>query len=257
MTALCVPGVEVLRLQPEMFRAGQALEHMSRALSRPTMGGPVWALLWGPGHPNRQAEMKRLLGQGRRVIALDLAYWSRDRKIRVSIDAPHPQAWVMRRDWPIERLNEDCPPIYDAWNPEGPVMVAGIGRKATIQYGGGVVEAWEQDMASQCRRRGWKVMRRQKPITAQEIGQIDRALSGCSLVVTYHSNVAIDAIRLGIPVVCKDGAAAAISLDQIPEVVEQVPREYRLRFLRNLAWFQWDPAREAAACWTWLRELLA
>ena len=39
---------------------------------------------------------------------------------------------------------------------------------------------------------------------------IDQALTGCSLVVTWHSNVAVDAIRMGIPVVCRDGAAAAV-----------------------------------------------
>jgi hypothetical protein len=192
------------------------------------------------------------------VIALDLAYWSRDRKIRVSIDAPHPQAWVMRRDWPGERLNGDCPAIRDAWNPDGPVLIAGIGRKATVQYGGGVVEQWEARMERDCRLRGWRVARRPKPVTPQEIARIDDALAGHSLVITYHSNVAVDAIRLGIPVVCVDGAAAAISQAQLPPAApEQVPREVRLRFIKNLAWFQWDPAREAAACWAWLRELLA
>src|ERR1700757_4340421 len=39
---------------------------------------------------------------------------------------------------------------------------------------------------------------------------IETVLKGASLVVCRHSNVAIDAAIAGIPVVCEDGAAAAL-----------------------------------------------
>jgi hypothetical protein len=89
------------------------------------------------------------------------------------------------------------------------------------------------------------------------MGPIDDLLLGASLVITWHSNVAVDAIRMGIPAVCRDGAAAAVCPSQLPVEPVPLPIEVRDRFLSNLAWFQWNPATESKAMWTWLQELLS
>jgi len=105
--------------------------------------------------------MRRQLAAGGHVLAWDLAYWDRQRKVRVSIDAAHPQAWVLTHDWPADRLTADHLVVDDVWNPDGPVILAGIGEKARVQYGSAVA-TWEAVMTNACRRRGFVVVERPK-----------------------------------------------------------------------------------------------
>ncbi len=264
--------VELLAFTPQSQRADVVLASLARTApasvrvvrSHSYQGGSDWLVLWGPGHPARVEPMRRQLAAGGHVIACDLAYWDRDRKVRVSIDAPHPHAWVMRRDWPTTRVTADAIAVSTAWKPSGPVLVAGIGDKARVQYGAAVAE-WEATMIAAARARGRVVQYRPKrpgPVprgtTPASTGSIEAALRGTSLVITWHSNVAVDAIRLGIPVICQDGAAAAVCPSDFPVAGEPqpLPAPVRDRFLGNLAWFQWAPS-EAPQLWTWLRELLA
>ena len=85
-------------------------------------------------------------------------------------------------------------------------------------------------------------------------GSIEQALKGASLVVCHHSNVAVDACIAGIPVVCADGAAAALYNNDLLNPVTPSFEE-RLRFLRNLAWWQWHPS-EAKKAWTFIKAIL-
>ncbi len=188
-----------------------------------------------------------------RAVALDLAYWSRDRKVRVTIDAPHPQAVVMARDLPETRLAADRPVTADLWDPRGPLVIAGLGRKAMIQYGAQVIE-WEKAVRTAAAGAGRRVVYRDKPRGSAL--PIEAALKGASGVATWHSNVAVDAIRLGIPAVCRDGAASAVCPSELPTVQVPLDSAVRDRFLRNLAWFQWDPATEGEACWRFLDGVL-
>ena len=87
-------------------------------------------------------------------------------------------------------------------------------------------------------------------------GHIDMALRGASAVVTWHSNVAVDAIRMGIPAICRDGAAASVCGSEWRPDLAPLDEATRRQFLANLAWFQWLP-NEAKACWRWLLEVLA
>lgn len=265
MMAALVLTVELLQLQPQSHRATVALEALRRAAPAahvqvtPTTsyrGGSDLLLLWGPGAPNRFEPMRQHVAGGGHVIALDLSYWQRDHKVRVSIDTAHPQAWVMRREWPSSRVRSDRIVVENRWNPDGPVILANIGEKALVQYGAAVA-TWEARLTQACRARGCVVVDRPK---RGSIVPIDRALKGASLLVTWHSNAAVDAIRLGIPVICQDGAAAAVCPSELPAFDQPQPlaQALRDRFLANLSWFQWGttPA-EALGCWRWLRELLA
>lgn len=222
-------------------------------------------MLWGPGAPSRFGPMRQQVAKGGHVVAWDLAYWHRDRKIRCSIDAAHPQAWVMKKDWPVSRFREDRVPVVDTWNPKGHVIVAGIGQKAKVQYGS-QVDHWEAEMIVACQARGWPVRYRHKagsgplPTGVQPCANavIDRALEGARLVITWHSNVAVDAIRCGIPAVCRDGAAAAVCSSTLSDRPSPLPVAVRDRFLANLAWFQWGTsAQEVQTFWRFLSELLA
>lgn len=93
-------------------------------------------------------------------------------------------------------------------------------------------------------------------VTIAPMIPIELALAGASLVITWHSNVAVDAIRLGIPVICRDGAASAICPSDFGhDDPTPVAEDVREQFLRNLAYFQWAP-NEATACWQFLREVM-
>ena len=257
-------SVELLRFQPQSIRTTQLFTALLAAAKRAGVdvtvtdtyqGRSDWLLLWGAGSPLRWPAMTAHLARGGHLITFDLAYWARYEKFRVSIDGPHPEAWVMRQDWPNNRLKADRVQTGTLWDPAGPVLVAGLGDKARVQYGAAIVDAWEHGMMVECRARGWTVQYRAKHSTAVPI---ERALQGKSLVVTWHSNVAVDAIRMGVPVVCVHGAAAAVCPSELPPSgpVPPLAAALRDRFLANLAWFQWAPS-EAGACWAFLREVLA
>lgn len=275
MTVAAALALQIVHFLPESIRAEQWFSALTRAARDEDIAitatqkytpSPSTILVWGPGAPARRDVIAAHVAGGGHAIALDLAYWNRDKKARISIDAPHPQAWVMAKA--LARTRFDSDPVYvgDHWNPNGPVMIAGIGPKAKAQYGSAHVETWEADMARTCRA-AWparRVLYRRKkrydgmPSWAEEAPgvAIDDALKGISLVVTYHSNVAVDAIRLGIPVVCVDGAAAAVCPSTLPAAPTPLAREVRDRFLTNLAWFQWTHA-EARELLRFVREVLS
>ncbi len=269
-------AVELLRFVPQVERVEPLWDGLIRAAPAAGMrvtqtktyqGHEPWLMFWGPGGPDRFEPMRRHCEQGGHVVAWDLAYWDRFRKCRVSIDAAHPQAWVLRRDWPGDRLHRDQVAVSNTWRQTGPIIVAGIGRKARVQYDrqGVNVLAWEMAQIEACRAQwpGRTIQYRPKttdqptpPGVGLVGGTIEQALTGASLLITWHSNVAVDAIRLGIPVVCKDGAAAAVSPSSLPAAPTPLPQEARARFLNNLAYFQWAPS-EGLPCWQFLRTVLA
>lgn len=268
-------SVELVQFPAESFRARSMTAALARAAhvsgaavttTEEYQGGADLLLLWGPGAPSRFEPMRRQLATGGHVLALDLAYWTRDTKVRVSIDAAHPDRWVMHKNWPRDRLVADRVIVSNEWDPSGPVIVAGLGRKARVQYGADTVQAWEVAMMLAAAAR-WSrpVLYRRKqadgPLppgaTLAADGPIERVLRGASILITWHSNVAVDAIRMGIPVICQHGAAAAVcpSTFSVEAPAPLLPA-IRDRFLANLAWFQWAPS-EAAGCWAFVRELLS
>lgn len=274
-TVATMTAVELLHFTPEHIKTTQWFQAL-RAAARGSevdlvetstyRGATPWLLMWGPGAPTRQALTRQHIARGGHVVCFDAAYWQRDQKYRVTIDAPHPQAWVMRRDWPRDRFAADQVRVADLWKPNGPIVIAGLGRKAREQYGC-AVEAWERDMFARVKGYGRPVRYRVKPgdtrscpsdVTQSLTGPIETVLTGASLVITWHSNVAVDAIRLGIPAVCVDGAAAAVCPSVPSPDLRPIDSEVRVRFLSNLAWFQWGTtADEARGCWQFLREVLA
>lgn len=275
MTSTAVQTVEIMRLAGLSDRAQTFCNALAQAAPScdlvPTWtdqyrGGSDLLVLWGPGAPDRFEPMRRQVAAGGHALALDLPYWDRFNKIRVSVDAAHPQEWVMRKDLLSTRFVADRVKVANVWNADGPVIVAGIGTKARVQYGAHVVDAWERDMIARWLAAGKNVLYRRKrgigavPAGAKDAGDapIEQVLSGASLVITYHSNVAVDAIRMGIPVICRDGAAAAVCPSTWPgfEAPQPLQPDVRDRFLSNLAWFQWRPD-EALACWSFLKELLS
>lgn len=274
MTVATKTAVELVHFEPanprgtQMFRALIAAARSAGIeiieTTQPSAAAP-WLLLWGPGHPTRRDAIREHVAKGGRAIALDLAYWHRDRKIRVTFDAPHPQAYVMHKALSADRFVDDGIVLTNEWNPDGPIVIAGLGPKALVQYGAEQIAEWEADMMRACVARWSKpVIYRPKkaenvaPAWATRIsrsGDIESVLRGASLVITWHSNVAVDAIRMGIPVVCRDGAAAAVCRSTVDDRPLPLAIDVRDRFLANLAHFQYAPS-EASQLWRFAQETL-
>lgn len=209
---------------------------------------------YGLGHPERRVHTEAHVARGGRLIGWDLGYWNREVSMRVTVDSGHPRNLP---DMPGDRWDAAGIDLRDDFDPTGPVVIVGIGRKSRSQFGFDGQE-WEVRTLHNIRRAhpNSDVIYRPKkhPETLESCksaeGPIADVLRGASLVVCRHSNVAVDACIAGIPVVCEDGAAVALYGSDLSNPVHP-DREQRRQFLNNLAWWQYTPA-EAVQAWRFL-----
>ena len=137
-------------------------------------------------------------------------------------------------------------------------MLVGIGPKSNAVGAAGWVQSKARELMATFP--GRKIVYRPKPNSPMElarfrlsVGPIDAALQGISLVVCRHSNVAVDACRMGVPVVCDDGAAAAIYPKLLSDKDNQPSEAVRMEFLHRLAWWQYS-ADEPELIWKWIKQ---
>lgn len=220
------------------------------------------AVIWGAGHPEMLRLMQQTVARGVPVIAWDGAYWHRGTHYRFSINAPHPQAVIMARAFSDHRFKSFRVEMREDWNRSGPVVLVGQGIKCARMYDEHPGE-WERAMALAIRQR-WPdrpIHFRPRPqgsghckmltgcITRTE-PRINDVIRSASLVVTRHSNVAVDAIVAGIPAVSESGAAAAVCPRRLEDAGPPLDEKARRQFLANLAHFQWSLA-ELRTAETW------
>jgi hypothetical protein len=229
--------------------------------------GAVLAL-YGLGAADRRAAAKIHSERGGHFVALDAGYWERkseDRKFRVSIDGFHCPQLIMRGPDPgPDRLNASKVSMASMANPVGDIVLVGNGMKSNSVDSAGWTMAKSREIKQMHPKR--RIVYRPKrqfiergvvcDMTARD-DKIERVLSGKSLVVCRHSNVAVDACRMGVPVVCEDGAAACIYPSRLEDEAKQPSAEKRAEFLRRLAWWQWSmPEMEKGLIWPWLTGVL-
>lgn len=218
-----------------------------------------WLFVYGLGGLDRVRYLKR-----GKVAAFDLGYWDRkvsDRKYRVSINGFHCPQLILKGDTPpSHRWADSGLSVFESRNIDGPILLVGNGPKSAAVGASG----WTEKMAWKLREKfpGRTIWYRPKPNRAHEQVNcdairteepVDLVLKEVGLVVCRHSNVAVDACRLGVPVACEDGAAACIypTLDRWQE---QPTFEQRKDFLRRLAWWQWSPVEcETMMFWNWMK----
>lgn len=209
-------------------------------VEKPSKGADL-IVLWGLGHPTVEKYANDALDRGRHFVCWDLAYWQRDTKYRVSVDEMHPDKIVMYRD---RENSKWTPELKDDGDPNGPILLAGMGWKSARWYKE-LVGEWETKTARELQLEfpDKKIYFRPKPGNPlhcqsvegleNEYRPIEEAIKGKSLVVVRHSNVAIDGIIAGVPFRTVGGAAKAIeSMPFTPEI--------RQKFLTNLSWFQYS-----------------
>lgn len=217
-------------------------------------------LMYGWGGANQQVAHRIHKGH---YACFDLGYWWKegqaDRHWRVSIDGWHSPNLIMHGA-DGKRLSRYGLEIKEqGGDPDGPILVIGTSPKSQKLDARG----WASQKIRQLRRQTtkpiWYKYKRtpDKGIPADKIigGDIFDVLPQVSMVVCKHSNVAVDATLMGVPVVCEDGAGAAI----YPKSFwgQQPSYEKRVEFLQNLAWWQWSTDEiRSGKCWEWLRQWL-
>lgn len=239
-----------------LFNAAAALGFDVMMGDHSDMRAGAWRVVYGLGGSDRT----QYVGYPG-LIAFDLAYWDRkgeNRKFRVSIGSYHCPKRIMRGANPgAARWQQSGLRIRQGGDPAGPVLLVGNGPKSNAVGADG----WSARKSEELKTLGRTVWYRPKPGRPAESGVrfdaiadglIDDVLEKVSLVVCRHSNVAVDACRLGVPVVCDDGAAAAIYPSQLEDWQHQPSEATRYEFLHRLAWWQWAP-NEAMQFWQWIK----
>lgn len=198
-------------------------------------------------------------------VYADLGYWNRSDYYRLSVDGWSPERYVAQGK-SDERLRSFGVEVQ-RWNESGDeILVVGAKEKAAKDHGLQYMQ-WEQALVSDCLRwlPGQKITYRPKPNdpakrpipgVAYDLRTTEEALRAARLVVTHHSNMAIDALVAGVPVYCHEGAAAACSIPFQKEEFENPTRDdaKRRQFLSDAAWLQWSmDEMKAGVAWDHLK----
>ena len=234
-------------------------------VTREYRGAAHVLMMYGVGHPVKMIQWKDHLLSGRPCVGWDLGYYGRGDNdsypMRLTINAFHPQH-LMADDADPSRWDATAKPLRNEFNPDGHIVLCGMGRKSRHQYG---IDGnwWERKRLEQLKRAypGVPLIYRPKSGATETVGirmdvnsPIETVIRGARMVVVRHSNVAIDACLAGIPVVCEDGAASKLYGADICNP-KNPSAEERLRFLRSLAWWQYRPT-ESMACWQHILSVL-
>jgi hypothetical protein len=219
-------------------------------------GQSDWLILFGIGADPHNRARKAHIARGGRVLIWDLGYIDREKLVghlRMSIDTDHPQQYFDRTSGEPDRLAALGVRLREHHDPDGPILLIGLGRKSRAYLG---QPNWEQRTYAALHERfpGRRIVYRPKgqddlTLPCEKDGEtpIAQLLTGAALVVCRHSNVAVDAAIAGVPFEAEDGAA--MWLQHRPFTPEN-----RLDFLRRLAHWQWKPS-EAAQAWAFAKEI--
>jgi hypothetical protein len=233
-------------------------------------GGSDILICWGLGGAEQWRAFRAQRAAGKTVIGIDLPYWRRDaglgadRHVKISINAQQPIANKLPPA-SIDRFMSFGVNLRETYDPSGPVVLGGLGAKsrAWLGYKG---PQWELKRAQEIRARfpdkqiiyRPKNMRHERlPVdncVTQGTGPIESVLSGASLVVVRHSNVAVDCVINGVPCVCEHNAANYLWPDTLNGEHALPDREARLEFLGRLAHWQYSLKELRAGIWPWLFE---
>ena len=212
---------------------------------------------------------------GGHALYIDMGFW--DRKPAGSPREGYHK--VVLDDWcPTKTMRRGCP--EDRFSRLGvqvrearagkTIVVAGMSGKSARDHGYASNE-WEAKVIDRLRKvtrrpivyrpkPSWKEAR---PIAGAgySIGSVPIAdvLAGAHMLVSHHSNAAVDAIVAGVAVYCEQGVASLLSVPSLETVDDAKPAtiQERLKLLQDIAWCQWTPSEmRSGECWDHYRELI-
>jgi hypothetical protein len=224
------------------------------------VGKAPWLVMWGVGATGRAQIRDKHIAAGGTAFLWDIGYFRRtkiDGHCKVGINQDYATLWLDKVKPTPGRWNELGLELKDLHDPDGHIVLAGIGPKQH-EYQRGKIDTWEQDKLNDLRQRfpGRHIVYRPKPrrpfvplpCETNCTDDIEQVLRGASLAVCHHSNVAVDAVLAGVPFESDDGVSTWL---------RNKPYTYdtRLDFVQRLANFQYK-AHEMKAAWKLLRGLV-
>jgi hypothetical protein len=214
-------------------------------------------VLWGAGGVQQRAAIQDYRRQGKSVVMFDMGYLQdlRRPRFRFSLNEPHPQNWLS--DTPEDK---DYEVRWGARLTQGAgsyVLLVDMGPKSKVQYG---IHDWAQrKLLELCKEFPvTSIIHRPKPrreytllkgVATDSSTPMPRLLQSAKLVVTHHSNAAVEAAIAGVPSRSEDGAAVWLEKREFTE-------ENRMSFLRRLSNWQMT-IDEAPRTWSFLLERMA
>ena len=204
---------------------------------------------------------------------VDLGYWKRkspkarfDGYHKVVINDRHPTLYFQRRQHDDSRFRWMDVTIEPWQQNNGHILVAGMGDKAA-EAEGYEPEEWERWAIKKLKmvtrknivyrpKPSWK---RARPIAgvgySPKTTELCHALRNCYAVVTHHSNVAVEALCMGIPVWCWKGVATPLASQDFTQIDSPMRPEGRSQWVNDIAWCQWNTAEmKSGLAWAHLRE---
>lgn len=220
-------------------------------------GKSDWLVLFGVGAAVNDEARRFQIARGGRVLLWDMGYVDRKKVVghlRMCIDSDHPQQWLDRTPADASRWARHGIALREDANPNGPVLLIGLGRKSRAYLN---EPDWERRVYARLRKRfpGRRIVFRPKgaddtrlPCETDATTPIAELLRGASLVVCRHSNAAVDATIAGVPFEAENGAAMWLQAREFTQA-------NRLEFLQRLAWWQWK-ASEAPQAWAFTKKVV-
>lgn len=203
---------------------------------------------------NMPEVMADYIKAGKKVVFVDLGYWGRARKSRLSgyhkvaVNGRHPGDYLMQHDLSHSRFKMFGLKV-EKWRKGRHILIAGMSGRAA-QSIGFEPEEWERGAIKEVSKHSDRpIIYRPKPTWLGSSNLIgartdrsmlpDYSLKDCHAVVTHHSNVAIDGLIKGVPAFCFDGAAMPMASQDLSRIENPIMLDGRDQWLANVAWCQW------------------
>lgn len=215
--------------------------------------------------PKLRQVMRDYRAAGLAAVYIDLGYWKR--RVpgpqfgyhKISVNSRHPTVYFQNCLHGNERfksLQVEMGPWRESGNH---ILLAGMGFKAA-EAEGLKFESWENAAVEKIRRfTDRKIIYRPKPSCrfarplanvgySQPSDPLLKVFENCHAIVTHHSNVAVDGLIAGIPVLCVEGVALPQSTKWEDLDSQYIPRyghhddfpNHRNQWAADVAWTQFN-----------------
>lgn len=197
-------------------------------------------------------------------IFIDLGYWRRELNYyKVCVNSRHPTAYFQKTPRPPDRFARLGLEVGEVEiKGDNYILLAGMSGKAAWAWKLENQEYEVKTAAELSKLTTRRIVYRPKPNWAaskaipgtvyDKTTPLHMALLKTHCVVTHHSNVAIDATLMGIPVLCKYGAASVLYPYELQRVdtIQPLSRAARLQWAADVAYCQWSlHEMRTGVCW--------
>jgi hypothetical protein len=210
---------------------------------------------------------------GHKAVFIDLGYWAREGQEghhKIVVNSRHPTSYFQKRKHSADRFKRLGIAIKP-WrtNERGSIMVVGMSAKAAAAEGLRP-EQWETETINQLRKLTKRtIVYRPKPnwngsqpiVGAvfqrgdQQGRDVRQVLQDTYAVVTHHSNVGVDAVLEGVPVISVEGIASVMGCSEITSIDGLMYPDNREQWAHDAAYTQWTVTEmRTGAAWRHLKD---